>query len=131
MKKTAYLTPGEFELMEIVWSMPEASVRQVWEKVCLRRAVAYTTVMTILQKMHRKGVLSQTKKGKAYVYSAAINRQRALEEVVEGIISTYFNGLPNNLLRFVHTEVSPPEKAVALGARAEEERDSSLDEFLL
>ncbi len=130
MKKAAYLTPGEFELMQILWTMPEASVRQVWEKVRPQRAVAYTTIMTVLHKMYRKGVLSQRKKGKAYLYAAAIARQKALEDVVEGVIDTYFKGSHEELLRFIHSE-SPSGKSSAPSHSAEDKRDASLDEFLL
>ena len=131
MKRAAYLTPGEFELMEVLWSAGEASVRQVWEKIRPQRAVAYTTIMTVLFKMHRKGVLSQRKEGKAYFYSPTIDRERALEGVVEGILNTYFNGSPEELLRLIRKEDMKLDKSPEPGRRPENNPASSIDEFLL
>jgi BlaI family transcriptional regulator, penicillinase repressor len=110
MKRTTYITPGEFELMEILWSAGEASVREVWQNVIPRRPLAYTTVMTVLDKMHRKGILAQRKQGKAYIYSPAINREQALAAVVEHVLKTYFNDSPSELLRFIGSRQNELEK---------------------
>lgn len=131
MKKAAYLTPGEFELMEILWPLGEASVRQVWEIIHPQRAVAYTTVMTVLYKMHRKGMLSQRKQGKAYYYAPAVDREQALEGVFEHILNAYFKGSQDELLRFVRKEAPVPEKSSPDTAGSETAPASSIDEFLL
>lgn len=86
------LTPGEFELMEIVWRLGDASVRQIWKEVDPGRRLAYTTVMTVLDKMYRKGAVVRRKQGKAHVYRPAIARQAAVEVVVEQVVRTYFAG---------------------------------------
>jgi len=131
MLKSAYLTPGEFELMEIVWSSGEASVRQVWEKVQPHRAIAYTTVMTVLCKLHRKGALSQRKQGKAYFYTPAIDRNQALESVVEGILNAYFGGRPEELQQFVHVRTSQLDGDRSPSSGSADAQNSSLDEILL
>ncbi len=131
MKRAAYLTPGEFELMEILWPLGEASVRQIWERISSQRSLAYTTVMTVLFKMHRKGVLSQRKVGKAYYYSPTLDRGQALESVVEHVLRTYFNGSPDNLLRFVSQEKRSPAISALEPAETEPVTSSSIDEFLL
>ena len=130
MKKAAYLTPGEFELMEILWPMGEASVRQIWERIHTQRDVAYTTVMTVLYKMHRKGVLSQRKQGKAYFYSPSVDRDQALEGVVEHMLHTYFKGSPKELLRYIRRGEETPDGSSS-AARTETAPASSIDEFLL
>jgi len=92
MKRSPHLTPGEFELMEILWPLGEATVKDVWERVDPVRGLAYTTVMTVLEKMYRKGILTQRKKGKAYLYSAVLGRDEALQGILEHICNTYFAG---------------------------------------
>ncbi len=92
MKKSAHLTPGEFELMEILWPLGEATVKDVWRKVDPSRNLAYTTVMTVLEKMYRKGILSQRKKGKAYIYSAVLSKDDAIRGVLEHVCEAYFCG---------------------------------------
>ena len=83
MKRSAHLTPGEFELIEILWPLGEASVKDVWTRVNPDRGLAYTTVMTVLEKMYRKGILTQSKRGKAFRYSAALSREQVLKGIVE------------------------------------------------
>jgi BlaI family penicillinase repressor len=110
MKRTTCITPGEFELMEILWSGGEASVREVWQQVLPRRPLAYTTVMTVLDKMHRKGILTQRKQGKAYIYSPAIDRDQALAAVVDYVLKTYFNNSHSELLLFISSRKNELER---------------------
>lgn len=114
MKKTAHLTPGEFELIEILWPLGEASVKEVWSRVNPERRLAYTTVMTVLEKMHRKGILAQRKKGKAYLYSALLNRDQALQGIIDHIRDAYFAGSLSELAGFIEKNCAsvavPPAK---------------------
>ena len=109
MKKSAYLTPGEHELMEILWPMGEASVKAVWERVDPSRALAYTTVMTVLEKMYRKGMLKQRKKGKAYLYSPILTQEEARKGVLNHVCQIYFRGSQAELARFVQDQYSSQE----------------------
>jgi predicted transcriptional regulator len=107
MKRSNHLTPGEFELMEILWPLGEASVRNVWERVDPGRGLAYTTVMTVLEKMYRKGILAQRKKGKAYLYSAILGRDEALKGIFEYIRNAYFAGSYPEFVAFVNRHCAP------------------------
>jgi len=107
MKRPAHLTPGEFELMEILWPLGEASVKDVWTRVAPERGLAYTTVMTVLEKMYRKGILNQRKKGKAFLYTAALSREQALKGIIEHICNTYFGGSYEALSGFVNQNNEP------------------------
>jgi BlaI family penicillinase repressor len=102
MKRSTHLTPGEFELLEILWSLGEASVKNVRAKVDPGRGLAYTTVMTVLEKMYRKGFLSQRKQGKAYIYSPILGRDQALQGVLTHVCEAYFGGSYPNLVGFVN-----------------------------
>jgi predicted transcriptional regulator len=101
MKKTSHLTPGEYELMEILWPLGEASVKDIWSRVKSERSLAYTTVMTVLEKMYRKGILARRKKGKAYLYSSALSREEARKGIVDHICSGYFGGSFSELSAFI------------------------------
>ena len=94
MRKPSPLTPAEFELMEVLWTLGEGSVRDVWDLVAKRRKIAYTTVMTVLDKMRRKGALGQTKKGKAFIYTPLLGREEALQRIVLHLAESYFGGSP-------------------------------------
>ena len=70
--KSAPLGALEFELMEILWSHGESSVRDVVPK--LGRPLAYTTVMTTLDRLFKKGLLDRNKSDRAFLYSPHFSR---------------------------------------------------------
>ena len=61
----------ELAIMQIVWTRDEVTVRQVWAALQPQRALAYTTVMTVMSRLAQKGVLVVRKQGKTYYYRAA------------------------------------------------------------
>lgn len=63
----------EFELMEIMWSRGQSNVREVADH--LSRSLAYTTVMTTLDRLYKKGLLEREKSARAFVYSPILTRQ--------------------------------------------------------
>lgn len=67
------LGPLELQLMEVVWSSGECSVRDVVEK--LESRLAYTTVMTTLDRLFKKGLLDRYKAERAFVYTARLSRE--------------------------------------------------------
>ena len=87
------LGPLERELMELVWQSDEASVRDVHEQV--QRRLAYTTVMTTLDRLFRKGILVRIRRGRAFVYSAKISRQQiaqnAFQKVLDHVADSFRN----------------------------------------
>jgi predicted transcriptional regulator len=93
----------EREVMDIVWAASaEASVREVHEQ--LRRTVAYTTVMTTLDRLYKKGLLARSRDGKAYRYSPAMQRHELAMELVSRLvddIGEHDRELLDELERFV------------------------------
>ena len=68
---------GELEavIMQRVWDHGRpVTVRELFDELVLQRAIAYTTVMTTMDNLHRKGWLAREKEGKAYRYTATANR---------------------------------------------------------
>jgi predicted transcriptional regulator len=83
------LGPLEIQVMEVVWHRGESSVRDVVEKLDTR--LAYTTVMTTLDRLFKKGLLNRHKSERAFVYSARLSnheweRQRA-GDLVAGFLA--------------------------------------------
>jgi predicted transcriptional regulator len=67
------LGPLERDVMEVMWKMGEANVRDVVQKI--ERDLAYTTVMTTLDRLYKKGVLDRVTSERAFVYSPRFSRQ--------------------------------------------------------
>lgn len=78
---------GELEerVMEILWAEPQLSVRDVKQRMG-RTRLAYTTIMTTLDRLYRKGLLARTKNGLAFVYQPAIDRAEYQRRVVEAAL---------------------------------------------
>jgi predicted transcriptional regulator len=66
------LGPLEITLMEILWTHGESNVREVVDR--LDRPLAYTTVMTTLDRLFKKGILERRKADRAFLYSPSLNR---------------------------------------------------------
>ena len=75
----------EREVLDAVWRLSAATVHDV--RTALDDRVAYTTVMTVLDRLFRKGVLERRREGRAYVYSAAASSDQIQSEVALGLLS--------------------------------------------
>jgi len=78
----------EAEVMQEMWHVDEAPVRAVMDALNARsdKERKYTTIMTIMARLHRKGLLTRRRQGKTDIYAAALSREeyqeaRAREEV--------------------------------------------------
>lgn len=102
MKGPLQLTPAEYEIVEILWaSNLPLSVTEVLDVIRERKSVAYTTVMTILDKLARKGSVRRVKKGKAYFYSPHVDRSQVLSRLLAEFADQYFDGQQQKLVDFV------------------------------
>jgi predicted transcriptional regulator len=82
----------EFELMEILWSNGASIVRDVVPK--LSRPLAYTTVMTTLDRLFKKGLLDRHKSDRAFVYSPSFSRQEWERRRAGNLVAGFLSG-PN------------------------------------
>ena len=86
------------EVMEIVWELGEATVTQVHERVCRKRKVTYTTILTAMQKLDKKGWLRHRSEGRAYVYQPRQSREEAHSGVLSKLIKEAFRADPLRLM---------------------------------
>ncbi len=83
----------EAEVMECLWRLSSASVQEVCDTLNQTREIAYTTVMTTMDRLYKKGYLERIKVGKAYVYTPAYSREKFQEalakEVLGGVLDSF------------------------------------------
>ncbi len=86
--------PLEAEVLALVWEREPAAtrVRDVYEKLRARRSVAYTTVMTVMGNLVKKGLLARDKSSSAYIYRAAIPGDEVAGEVLESVVAVLYRG---------------------------------------
>ena len=103
------LTPLELEIMNVLWQTGAASVQTV--QAHLRgRALAYTTVQTMLNVLHRKGKVKRRLKDRAYLYQAVVSRQKAVKQALGDMLDRFFGGSADSLvLSLVETRKLTPQ----------------------
>lgn len=74
----------EREVMEEIWRRGETSVREVY--AAFEERAAYTTLMTTLDRLHKKGLLKRRKDGRAFLYAPRISRENFTRSVAKDII---------------------------------------------
>lgn len=92
MKKPGPLTEVELEIMHVVWELGDATVKQVHDVLSARRPVAYTTVMTMLGLLAKKGHLKREESGKAFVYRPAHPKGRVVSKMLDDFVARVFHG---------------------------------------
>ena len=86
------------EVMEIIWEQEEATVAQLVKVIGERREITYTTVLSAVQKLDKKGWLKHRTEGRAYVYRAAKKRTDVGRSRLGELLKTAFSGDPRLLL---------------------------------
>ncbi len=104
------LTPLELQIMNVLWETSPANVQTVQEHL-EGRSLAYTTVQTMLNVLHRKGRVKRRLKDRAYFYQPVLSRQKAVMQAVGDILDRFFGGSADGLvLSLVETRRLTPEK---------------------
>ena len=86
------LTDAELEIMHVVWELDDATVREVHERLNQRRALAYTTVMTMMNILEEKGHLTRHKQGRAYRYEPVRPKSQVISGMVDDFVGKVFEG---------------------------------------
>ncbi len=92
------LTRFELEVMEALWQLKRASVRELLEALPERKRPAYTTVQTIVHRLEKKDAVRQARKiGNAFIYEPSVTRQAAYRRLVADFLDL-FGGSPRPLM---------------------------------
>jgi BlaI family transcriptional regulator, penicillinase repressor len=84
--------PLELECLRVLWQIGEGTVHDVREVLAERRDLAYTTVMTLLDRLARKGTVSRVKSGRSFLYAPAVERDVLRQAAVRELVDLYFDG---------------------------------------
>ena len=78
--------------MNTLWPMGEGTVREIRDGLAVRRPRAYTTIMTIMDRLARKGVVERRKVSRAYVYRPNLSAEQAREQALGQVVENFFGG---------------------------------------
>ena len=103
----------ELEVLKIIWECPACTVAEVAERLP-HRQYARTTVLTVIQRLHAKGLLRRRKEAGIFRYSATQQRQQVLSRLITKFVENVLDGSPAPFVAYL-TEarnLTPEQKAI-------------------
>jgi predicted transcriptional regulator len=91
------LAPLELECLSVLWPIGESTVRDIHRSLAVSRPRAYTTVLTIMDRLAQKGIVTRRKVGRAFLYQARLSAEEARLQAVRKIVEGFFDGSPEAL----------------------------------
>jgi predicted transcriptional regulator len=114
------LTKLELQIMQVIWKLGASNVTAVQEG--LEQQLAYTTVQTMLNILHRKGKLKRKLRGRAYEYSAVVTEANASGHALRDLVDRMFGGSSELLvMSLIKSRQIDATKIVELSRRLEQE----------
>jgi len=103
------LAPLELDCLNILWPMGEGTVREIRDALAPRRPRAYTTIMTIMDRLARKGIVERRKNGRAYIYKPNLTAEDARAHALAQVIDSFFGGSKESVI--AHLDGAQPKPA--------------------
>ena len=113
--------PLEMLCLKALWSLGEGNVAGVRGVVAESKPLAYTTVMTVLDRLAKKNLVTRHKVGRAFVYAPGISRDAIRRLALKEFVGCYFDGSERKLAEFLRgfgAEEPVPEMDVEVGMDA-------------
>jgi predicted transcriptional regulator len=101
--------PLELECLKALWTLGEANVRGIRQALLPRRSLAYTTVMTIMDRLARRGAVDQRKVGRSFMYAPVLSRETLRRLAVRELVDAFFSGSEEELVSYLRAQQSQPE----------------------
>jgi BlaI family penicillinase repressor len=92
------LAPLELDCMNTLWPIGHGTVREIRDLLAARRPRAYTTIMTIMDRLSRKGIVERVKSGRAYIYRPRLSAEDARAQALGQVLENFFGGSKDALL---------------------------------
>lgn len=117
-RSSRVLTPLERRIMRVLWDGGAGNVQKVLQGLTGEPQLAYTTVQTTLNVLHRKGKVKRKLVGRAYEYSAAVSQESADSHALKDLLQRVFRGSVDDLLlTLVRSKQLDAQKLAKLQAR--------------
>jgi len=121
-KGSATLTPLELQIMQVLWKEGPANVQEVQDRLGTESQLAYTTVQTMLNVLHRKGKVKRSLSGRAYIYRPVVSKEKALSPAIHDMVDRMLGGSSEELvMSLVKSKQIKPERLAELSRRIDQE----------
>ena len=85
-------TESELEILQVLWQLGKATVRQVNDELSTLREIGYTTTLKLLQIMHEKHLVSRIEEGRYHVYKAEVGEEQTQNLLLDRFVDATFRG---------------------------------------
>jgi BlaI family transcriptional regulator, penicillinase repressor len=103
-------TPGELEVLQVIWDQGPSTVRDVMDVLNQQRPRAYTSVMSLMNVMEEKCMLTSKPQGRAFVYAAKTSRKKAQKDLLGDLLTRAFDGSANELVTHLLDQAKPNQE---------------------
>ena len=112
------------QVLSVLWERGPATVRAVLEAMPDGKARAYTTILSVLQVMEKKGLVSHTTQSNTHLYAARVSRSRVTRPLLRGLVRDVFGGSPVAALQHLLAESEVDREDLAEIKRLLDEHDA-------
>jgi predicted transcriptional regulator len=113
LSKTPKPSDLEMQVLSVLWRNGPSTVRQVLEAMPDGKARAYTTILSVMQVMEKKGLLSHTKDGVSNVYEPKESQRRVLGPMLRRLVRNVFGGSASAAMQHLLSETNLSEEELA------------------
>jgi len=103
-------TSAELQVLGVLWDWGPKTAKAVLDLMPDGKRRSYTTVLSMMQQMEKKGLLSRTLEGRAHVYSPATTRRKTLKPMLKSLVSRAFGGRSGTAVQHLLSD-QPPSAA--------------------
>ena len=93
--------PLELLCLRTLWSLGEGNVKDVQQAIAGSKTLAYTTVMTLLDRLEKRGCATRRKPGRSFLYRPKINRDTMRDRALKQLLAGFFDGSADALLAYL------------------------------
>jgi BlaI family penicillinase repressor len=95
------LAPLELDCMSRLWQLGEGTVRQIRDNLAATRPRAYTTILTIMDRLAHKGFVTRRKMGRAFLYLPNLTQDEARGRALSRVVEHFFEGSYETLASYL------------------------------
>ena len=111
--KTVKPSDLEMQILSVLWNRGDSTAREVLEAMPDGKKRAYTSILSVMQVMEKKGLLKHTNRGVAHVYRPAVNKRKIIQPFMRKVLNEIFGGRPSAMMQALLTETAVSDSELA------------------
>ena len=115
----------EMQILSVLWDRGASTAREVLELMPDGKKRAYTSILSVMQVMEKKGLLKHTNRGVAHVYSPAVSKKKIIRPFMRKVLNEVFGGRPSAMMQALLTETAVSDTELARIQKLLEKTDVS------